>query len=113
MERYKRQLEAYAGDYKGKGYYQHDALFAGDGEINVLEIQRTRKSVYIRQAQKEDCRREHRCKDVLHGGLMALVMFLVKGYHCSQRERGRLKADDKQKEVACRNHKVHAEQGHQ
>ena len=110
MERHKRQLETYTRNHECERYNEQRIGLGAELQGDIVEIKRTCQTIDKRETHHKHCRREHSCKHVLDGSLMAFITVLIHSHHSSQRKRGAFKADDKQQEVTRRNHEIHTEQ---
>ena len=88
-------------------------MLAYQSHCDGVEVKRTAQSVDKRKAHHEDGGGEHGGEDIFHRSLAALIAVLVKGHHCSQRQRSGLEADHEEQEVTCRHHEIHAEERHE
>ncbi len=115
MEGNKRELETDSGNHEREGADEKTRCGAfRHGCANVVEVERTaREGIYERETHQQNSRREDSCKNVLDSGLVALVVTLVECHHGCERQRGGLKTDYEDEEVACGNHEVHAEECHE
>ena len=112
MEGHERKLETNAGyherDCRDK-QTAHLAALYHPGQI--VEIERPGgEGVHERETHHEDGGGENSRQDILDGSLMALIVTLLEGHHRGQGQRGRLQADDEEKEMTGRDHEIHSEE---
>ncbi len=101
MEGHEGELEADTADHEGKGYNEHEAHGTlGYGDADAVEVERAHKAIDKAETHKENSGGEHGCEDIFHSCLMALIAMLVEGHHGCKGERGGLKTNDEEKEVA-------------
>ena len=108
MERHERNLEEQP---YGEEHERHDLeRRTGNGRRNVVEIERSDRTVQQRHAVKRQARSEYRVQDILGSRLGRLVPVLVERDERRHRDRGRLQTDEEEQEVSRRDHEIHAQQ---
>ena len=78
---------------------------------NIGKVERAYRTVYQRNAVKQQSAGEERGKDVLGACLGRVVAVFVEGNQGCHRDACRLQSDEEHQEVSGRNHEIHTKQG--